>query len=107
MSQTKNHPQPLHCLAWAEGGHLVATAGTGMVVYVYKMGSVIEERIHEFRGHLSCVVSCQFSSDDTTLVTASLDTRINLWDCLNGQLRQTFCHAFPVPQFIFGQNQVR
>jgi len=107
MCQTKVHCQPLHCLDWAEGGHLVATAGTGLTVHVYRMSMKIGEKLLEFKGHLSCVVSCKFSADATTLVTASLDTRVNLWDCLNGQLRQTLCHTYPVPQFIFGQAQVR
>ena len=75
MCQTKTHSQPLHCLDWAEGGHLVAAAGSGMSVHVYKMEKKIGEKLFEFRGHLSCVVSCKFASDATTLVTASLDTR--------------------------------
>jgi WD40 repeat protein len=79
-----------------------------MAVYVYvtkdgKIGS----RLFEFKGHLSTVVACQFAADATSLVSASLDTRVNIWDCLTGQLRQTLCHAYPVPQFIFGQAQVR
>ena len=108
MCQAKKHQQGLHCVAWADGGHLVATAGIGMVVYVYRMGGMkIGKKIHELRGHLSSVVTCQFTADASTLVSASLDTRVNLWDCLTGELRQTICHAYPVPQLFFNKAQVR
>jgi hypothetical protein len=108
MCQVKTHQQGLHCVAWADGGHLVATAGIGMIVYVYRMGGMkIGKKIHELRGHLSCIVSCHFTADASTLVSASLDTRVNLWDCLTGELRQTICHAYPVPQLIFNKAQVR
>lgn len=108
MSQTKSHPQGLHCVAWADGGHLVATAGIGMIVYVYRMGGMkIGKKLHELRGHLSCVVSCEFTADATTLISASLDTRVNVWDCSSGELRKTICHAYPVPQLIFNKEQIR
>ena len=108
MSQTKAHKNPLHCLDWSSGGHLVATAGSGMTVHVYRMrDGKMDLKLFELRGHLSAVVACQFSADATSLVSASLDTRVNIWDCLSGQLRQTLCHVYPVPQFIFGQAQVR
>lgn len=108
MSQTKAHKNPLHCLDWSSGGHLVATAGSGMTVHVYRMqNGKMDEKLFELRGHLSAVVACQFSDDATSLVSASLDTRVNIWDCLSGQLRQTLCHIYPVPQFMFGKAQVR
>ena len=107
MSQTKAHDKALHCIDWSDGGHLVATAGSGMSIYIYRFQNKIEEKLFEFKGHLSAIVDCKFAADATSLISASLDTRVNIWDCLTGQLRQTLCHAYPVPQFIFGQAQVR
>jgi hypothetical protein len=42
MSQTKVHNKPLHCIDWSTGnGHLVATAGDAMNVYVYRMSDKV------------------------------------------------------------------
>jgi WD40 repeat protein len=108
MSQSKSHGSPLQCLDWSGGnGSLVAAAGDSATVHVYRMSAELGEKVFEFKGHLAAVVSCKFGADSATLVTASLDTRVNVWDCLSGVLRQTLCHSYPVPQFVFGQAQVR
>ena len=71
------------------------------------MGQKVGELVHVLKGHLSCVVACKFSPDAALLASASTDTRVNLWDCLTGCLRQTLCHAYPIPTLVFGRAQVR
>jgi WD40 repeat protein len=71
-----------------------------------RMGQKVEELVHVLKGHLSCVVACKFSPDAALLASASTDTRVNLWDSLSGCLRQTLCHAYPIPTLVFGRAQV-
>lgn len=70
------------------------------------MGVQVEDLVHVLKGHLSSVVACKFSPDGALLATASIDTRVNLWDSLTGTIKQTLCHAYPIPQLVFGRAQV-
>ena len=54
-----------------------------------------------FKGHLSNIVGCKFSPDSALLVTASWDTKVNIWDSNSGQLKQSLCHVIPPPQLVF------
>ena len=55
-------------------------------------------------GHLSNIVGCKFSPDSALLVTASWDTKVNIWDCHSGELKRSLCHIVPPPQLVFSPN---
>ena len=57
-----------------------------------------------FTGHLSNIVGCKFSPDSALLVTASWDTKVNIWDCHSGELKRSLCHIVPPPQLVFSPN---
>jgi WD40 repeat protein len=71
------------------------------------MSQKVGDLLHVLKGHLSNVVSCKFSPDAALLFTASSDTKVNVWDTASGSLRQTLCHAYPIPTLLFGRSQVR
>ena len=54
-----------------------------------------------FVGHLSNIVGCKFSPDSALLITASWDTKVNIWDSISGELKRSLLHVVPPPQLVF------
>ena len=55
----------------------------------------------KFVGHLSNIVGCKFSPDSALLITASWDTKVNIWDSISGELKRSLLHVVPPPQLVF------
>jgi WD40 repeat protein len=102
MSRTVKHAHPLLTCSLSEKTNLLATAGTGMKVFVYRLGSMRLE--HVLLGHCDNIVCCKFSPDGTVLASSSQDTKIFLWDALTGQLRITLCSIYPMSKFSLAGN---
>ena len=49
-------------------------------------------------------MGCKFSPDSALLVTASWDTKVNIWDSHSGELKRSLCHIVPPPQLVFSPN---
>jgi len=106
MFQSIPHNQPLWCCDYSPSGNLVAAAGTGKCIFIYDAGlhsGNMELRLR-IQGHLSNIVGCKFSPDSALLVTASWDTKVNIWDSHSGELKRSLCHIVPPPQLVFSPN---
>ena len=59
------------------------------------------KHFQKFVGHLSNIVGCKFSPDSALLITASWDTKVNIWDSISGELKRSLLHVVPPPQLVF------
>ena len=66
---------------------MVVSCGNGKIAFVSKRGSMIEGNYLEYEishsGHTSSVISFDFRQDDETLISASEDNIVTIWNCFN------------------------
>ena len=86
----RNHTENVTCLAFGPAGRWFATASNDMTVKLYETQSPFN-CIHTLFGHEDAVGCLAWVGDaDGTLVTASRDGEVKVWDAKRASLKQTF-----------------
>ena len=87
-------------------GQFFAICGDTNVVYTYNLsdddgsnGRVTQRR--KLHGHGSIVVKCKYTKNGAFLLTASRDTKVNVWNSYDGTLALSICHVYPPPNLFY------
>ena len=84
---------------WSPKCDKVASVGSDKSVILWDLLSKYVP--FHLQGHYNDVIGCCFSPDGALLATASLDTRVIIWDALTGQSIQELGHMYPPPRPIY------
>ncbi|OIW05861.1 hypothetical protein TanjilG_23647 [Lupinus angustifolius] len=99
LATLRDHFGSVNCVRWAKHGRYVASGSDNQVILVHerKPGSGTTEFgsgeppdienwkvVMTLRGHTADVVDLNWSPDDSTLASASLDNTIHIWNMSNG-----------------------
>lgn len=90
--------------AWSPNSKMLASVGDRKTVELWNMETY--SLISRFEGHHHTVSKCDFSPDGALLATASLDSRVIIWDVLQAVPILELCHLKPAPSMIYagGEN---
>nr|XP_043613664.1 protein HIRA [Erigeron canadensis] len=99
LATLRDHFGSVNCVRWAKHGRYIASGSDDQVIQIHerKPGSGTTEFgsgeapdvenwkiAFTLRGHTADVVDLNWSPDDTTLASGSLDNTIHIWDVGNG-----------------------
>ncbi|PIA28331.1 hypothetical protein AQUCO_07200174v1 [Aquilegia coerulea] len=99
LATLRDHFGSVNCVRWAKHGRYLASGSDDQVIQIHerKPGSGTTEfgsgeppdienwkLIMSLRGHTADVVDLNWSPDDSTLATGSLDNTIHIWNMSNG-----------------------
>ncbi|EPS73840.1 hypothetical protein M569_00903 [Genlisea aurea] len=99
LATLRDHFGSVNCVRWARHGRYIASGSDDQVILIHErkpgsgtteFGSGEPPDVENWkvaitlRGHTADVVDLDWSPDDSTLVSASLDNTIHVWDMSNG-----------------------
>ncbi|KAI3688114.1 hypothetical protein L1987_81822 [Smallanthus sonchifolius] len=99
LATLRDHFGSVNCVRWAKHGRYIASGSDDQVIQIHerKPGSGTTEFgsgeapdvenwkiVFTLRGHTADVVDLNWSPDDSTLASGSLDNTIHIWDVSNG-----------------------
>ncbi|KAE9593140.1 putative transcription factor WD40-like family [Lupinus albus] len=99
LATLRDHFGSVNCVRWAKHGRYVASGSDDQVILIHerKPGSGTTEFgsgeppdienwkvVMTLRGHAADVVDLNWSPDDSTLASASLDNTVHIWNMSNG-----------------------
>lgn len=99
------HTGVVNSVAWSPSCHrarLLCSGGANRQAFIWDASTSKLNVLHTLRNvHMHDVVKVQFSPDGSLVATASLDTKICLWDPYTGELVKQLFHLLPAPSLVF------
>ncbi len=99
------HTGGVLCLAWSPCGKMLASGGDDQMIYIFKMGGVVNGMKRALVGHQSGVTSVAWSPSAQKLATSSYDETVRIWSSQSGVCESTMSgHTRAVTSVSWGRD---